>query len=600
MGILVLSRWTARASAGVLLVSALLALVPAALLDVGPEGNVRFSFFPLVLTCFDPFIRHSLGHSVLIAAVVSLGSRLLGIPLGRLLFGSRLLGRRLGLALFAAPVVFPPAFLALGLLGYPELSRGIERIHPLLSRVLSGLGFIPWSREDALGWLGWTAVGMLQGVGLILLILRHGLDRFDRSWHDTARLAGLTDRQIWKGLIWPSVRPGVARGVKLLFALNLVECGIPMVLGLRRTIGFQLVEIAGEPDPFPRLAALALLTLGCLAVASLAIRLWIGRFRLVGDPSSGQVFQPLWISPRPWYRELLSLLILVPWLVLAWSPIAGLARLVLARGGSHSTGLVELIAADLTDPLTVQALGNTLVIGLAACLVFWIVGGPGSTAASGRGRFGPMPIWGIANVPPLLLGVACLGLARGLDLLGRTLPDAPGGSAVARGFDRVVSRLDPVGSPLVLLAMAVGLEVVRRTWPRRDLSDEGRELTRNRWDVARLMGLGVPRSARLPRGRGLFVGLARSAFVGGVLSVSLAPAVALGPTAEGRPITPEIVGLVRQGGDSVGQAATLALLLCGLLLTGWFVAVLSAGKSGNPLSAALRRWCDLDETRSRL
>ena len=599
MGILVLLRWSARVLAGVLLVTALLALVPAALLDVGPEGEVRFSFFPLVLTCFDPFIRHCLGHSILVAAAVALGSRVLGVPLGRLLLGSRLLGRRLGLALFAGPVVFPPAFLALGLLGHPELGRGIDRIHPLLSRVLAGLGFIPWSREDALGWLGWTAIGMIQGIGVILLILRHGLDRFDRSWNDTARLAGLTDRQIWKGLIWPSVRPGVARGVKLLFALNLVECGVPLVLGLRRTLGFQVVEIAGQPEPFPRLAALVLLALGGVAAASLAIRVWVGRFRVVPIAESGRGFHPLCPSSRPWHWEALSLLLVAPWLVLAWSPVAGLVRLVLARGGGAYTGLGELVAADLSDPLTIQALGNTLVVGLAACLAFWIAGGPDSARASGRGRFGPIPVWGIASVPPLILGVACLGLARGLDLLGRTLRDATGASAVARCLGRAASALDPVGSPLALLTMAVGLEVARRTWPRRDVSAEGRGLVRDRRDVARLMGLGGPRSVRLPRGRELLTGLGRSAFVGVALAISLAPAVVLGPTAEGRPITPAIVALAVRGGDLIGRAATLALLLCGLLLIGWFVAVLSAGRSGNPLSAALRRWCDLDETRSR-
>ena len=55
-------------------------------------------------------------------------------------------------------------------------------------------------------------------------------------------------------MTWPLIRPAAARAAAIVFPMALLEPGVPLILGLRRTLAFQIVEAAGRPDPFPRLA----------------------------------------------------------------------------------------------------------------------------------------------------------------------------------------------------------------------------------------------------------------------------------------------------------------------------------------------------------
>ena len=63
-----------RSVLGLLILAPVLALVAAALLDVGPAATVRFSIFPLALAVYDPLVTTSLWHSLVVAAAVAVGS----------------------------------------------------------------------------------------------------------------------------------------------------------------------------------------------------------------------------------------------------------------------------------------------------------------------------------------------------------------------------------------------------------------------------------------------------------------------------------------------------------------------------------------------
>ncbi len=96
-----------------------LAILPAAVLDVGPEpeSRIRFSLFPLALAALDPLVWTCVWNSLAVACIVALGSLVIGVAVGGLVTVFRFWGRPALAALIIAPAIVSPAFLALGILG---------------------------------------------------------------------------------------------------------------------------------------------------------------------------------------------------------------------------------------------------------------------------------------------------------------------------------------------------------------------------------------------------------------------------------------------------------------------------------------------------
>ena len=127
-----LKRAISRATTSVLglvLLAPVLALLPAAVLDIGPEpeARTRFSVFPLALAALDPLIWTSLWNSVAVAVIVAVGSLVIGVTLGGVVARFRFWGRPVLSALITAPAVVAPALFALGILGLfdPAGPRGL-------------------------------------------------------------------------------------------------------------------------------------------------------------------------------------------------------------------------------------------------------------------------------------------------------------------------------------------------------------------------------------------------------------------------------------------------------------------------------------------
>ena len=72
-------------------------------------------------------------------------------------------------------------------------------------------------------------------------------------------------------------RPPCGRAAAgLVFLIAMVEPGAAMVLGLRRTLAFQIVEEATGPSPFPRTAVWSLMA-GVLGLCGWLFFRWSGR-----------------------------------------------------------------------------------------------------------------------------------------------------------------------------------------------------------------------------------------------------------------------------------------------------------------------------------
>ena len=97
---------------------------------------------------------------------------------------------------------------------------------------------------------------------------------------------------------WPLVRPRSARAAAVVFVFALAEPGAPLVLGLRRTLAFQIVEAAGRPDPFPAAAVWAVMT-GLFGLAGWLVWRWGAGPSILDNRENGAV-NP---RDRPWPRD---------------------------------------------------------------------------------------------------------------------------------------------------------------------------------------------------------------------------------------------------------------------------------------------------------
>jgi len=240
-----------------ILIAPVVAVSMAILVDRGPSGNARLSLFPIALMALDPFVWTCFRNSLIFAGVSATSALILGVGLGWIVARRRFWGRAALHGGIAALAAVAPAFLALGLVGLLGPPYGWP--WPFSP---SGVGFHGASLESWRGlslWVVWVWTSLPGGVALVVIATVSAVERLETSWEDAARLAGAGPFRAWRDVQWPLVRPSVARVTALVFSLALVEPGAPLILGLRRTIAYQIVDSATRPDPFPRIAIWAVI-----------------------------------------------------------------------------------------------------------------------------------------------------------------------------------------------------------------------------------------------------------------------------------------------------------------------------------------------------
>jgi len=500
------------------------ALLPAAVLDRGPDGEMRAGPFPLALALSDPYLwdcaRNSLAASIAIAAL----ALVIGVALARLLVRGRPRGAGGLRALILAPLAVPPAFGAVG------LAFWLERTGRTPS----------WS-----GWAIWIASAVAQGVPLVVLAAEAALGRLDPDAEAIARASGATRRAIWRKLIWPAIRPDAAGAGSIVFGLSLFDPGPALVLGLRRTLPVQAVEATLAGDQANRAAFLALEAIALAAVVRVLLRWWGGRAPALPD-------LPPWPAPRRGVRVASATigLVVLAWSAVALAPAAGLlASLAEApRPGPEGTAAALPAWPALDDPEMLGLLARSLLVGVGAVGLARVAAG--ALGRSGRSR--ALAAW-FESTPPLAVGI-------GIALLAGGWP----------GFTDRAGWLDPIRTPglaLVLASAAV-------QWPRlARASAVGAGRARPELaDLARGLG-GSTAPARWEAGRSV----AAAGWLGAaVAATAVAPAWVLAPTSEGRTLgAAAVVAAAEPGGGR--RAAALACAAIGLNA----LALARAGRSGS-------------------
>lgn len=576
---------------GLALLAPWLALCAAALLDVGPGPDfpVRLSLFPMVLAAYDTLTATSFVNSLGVAAMVTCGSLCCGVALARVLVRWRFWARPLFACSLIAPAVIPPAYLALG------AAALFDPAGPVVWRRLSHALLTATTADQSWPWAVWIWAAIVQGSALVVVAASSALGSLDPDREDAARLIGASSRQLWWTLTWPLVRPAIALVLNIIFIFTLADPGPPLILGLRRTVGFQLVFSSNQPDPFPRIAAICLFVMLIALAWRRLVRAWA---RAGGVPAL--LLAGKHTSSRPgveagWLRAAVCWALLSVASVLAWLPVAGLVISAAARDVG-STSIEPLSGSGLASFLhrlgaesSWSLVSHTVLLGLGVALVLWTLlswrsNGPLAWPQAEAKPPGPR-FAALAVAPPLVVGVAVLALSRMAELGALWFRTLAGWPALASPLEVVGRMIDPCGAPGVAVYLGVCLAYLPTKLLARRTHTELNPSTTHRIDQAMLAGAGRRRARAL--------GLRGPENIAGPMIVlwsvlaamSVAPAIVLAPTMESRTIGPGIVVLADGDEELRSQAAALALgaVAVDLAALSWYWAAARRGRKGPPL-----------------
>jgi ABC-type Fe3+ transport system permease subunit len=561
-------RWlraAARGAVALLTVFPAVALAIAILVDRGPDGEPRVSLFPVALLALDPFAWTCARNSLIFATAVTVLALIGGVFLASVLSARRFPGRGAFHAAAASMLAATPACLALGFLGFLETSRSWPWPAWMREAASGSLSLESWRGLPS--WALWIWAGLPTAIALVTLATAAALERVDPAWRDAARQAGAGTTRTFLTVHWPLIRPAAARAAAIVFPMALVEPGGPSILGLRRTLAFQIVETATRPDPFPRVAVWAAMA-AVLSVAGRWLLRWWGGPPLLDvahNVRDGHRSRPP--APRAGMPLAVACAAVVAGSVgLGWLPVVGLGRLLWAVGpresalnDSPSVPFGTSIPHPF-DPPVPQVLAQTMLlsieVGAGVLVLAWLLRpDPGVRHAStATARF----VGRFALMPPLIQSAGVLAIPGLLDAAAFWLMSFSGLRTPAARVAGVARELAVERNPWAILVAAVGLSVGARllqNWRR--TAERRPDETRPGLDAAILAGASPVRARAVAALRpGGWFGCFLLAFI--LAAINVAPALLFSPWMDGRPIAPAMLGLAKGPDPARVQAALLA------------------------------------------
>jgi iron(III) transport system permease protein len=553
------------------LAPALLLLV-AIMVDQGPAGEARASphFFAVVLWLFDDFAWTCTRNSIIFAVLVSVASLLLGLGLRCALARLGTWGQRVfGAAVLLVSAV-SPAFLALGLSGLLGEPQRWPWPIAAVDAGSAGASLESWSGISL--WLLWVWSTLPAGAALVAAATEPSFRRLDPAWDEAARLAGARGPRIVRDLYWPIIRPSAARAAGLVFLLAIVEPGAPLILGLRRTLAFQIVSGATGRDPFPGTAVWALMAALLGLSGWLAFRWKGGTDLLTGQEGS---MPPGFGGRSGRVRPAIAVargVALFVWATFVWLPILGLIREAIDGGRTGSPrveGATERLLSPISrfsDPVLVRVLLDSAVFGLVVAtgivLLAWAAG-PGSRSPSAK-------MWRrwlrpVIELPPLVLGAGSLALPWLLGLASRFVLDR-GQSRAAILLGDSSAAIDPREHAWTLMACCVGLVLLPRFYRNRRILlplRPGRSQQDSCYLAAVLAGAARWQAwvLKKPAQPGLLLG--RFVLVWALAATNLTPALLFSNHTERKTLGPAVLDLA--GGDGVARSQAAALAVAAIV-----------------------------------
>jgi ABC-type Fe3+ transport system permease subunit len=551
-------RLVARLLVNVLLALPVIALGLAVITDRSANGAWRFSRFGLALLASDPFVWTCATNSLAFAGVVSGLALLVGALIG---WGVGRSGSRFWRVVVGSLLAISPAFAACGVLGLAGLVKPWAWL--VTTGGMAGTSLESWAGFSS--WVVWIWSTLPPMVAIVALGTARAVGRLSESRDDAARIMGGGRFWTWYHLSWPMVRPEVAKSVGLVFLISLMEPGVPCVLGLRRTLAFQVVDALTQAGGLGRAAALSLLA-GLAGLAGWWLIQWWGRgWRLADDAGENPADASTSRRTRIGGGAVAAGVLITLTLLAGWVPVLGLGRLVCSQGlGSRwpvGMGLRGLWLAGLdrlVDPAVWRVVSRSLVLGLTAMPVVAIAGsiiGRGGEPGRIRGR----AMSALFTLPPLVqvVGVLCLaGIAEPLldDLAGLRMM-----KGVRPTLQSIGHWLNLEQNPWPWLVLTSALLAGQPFWVQ---ARAGVPITagdgRSGWDAALLLNSSRRRARWLCRRRRFPRNLAGHAAAGLLAVTNVVAPLAFLAWPGCATISAGVIELVESGIAASPQAATLA------------------------------------------
>jgi iron(III) transport system permease protein len=576
----------ARAIFCVTFIAPLVALLVTVLVDRGVDGHARLSRFPLALFAVDSIARTSARNSVIFAAVLATSALGLGVVLGWTIGKRSFWGRPVLRGAVLGLLALAPAFSALGLLGIFGPVRAWP--WPFSGREPTGAGSSLESWTGFGTWLVWIWSSLPAATALVTAATAAAVERLEPTWEDAARLAGTGALRSWWTVSWPLVRPAALRAAAWVFVIALVEPGAPLILGLRRTLAYQIVEAAGRPSAFPGVAAWCLLATAIAATIALALRRLGGR-PILGEaaahavaPRTNRRARPASIPRASW-----SIAFLAAWSVIGWIPALGLGRLALgackteSQSEAVSTGVLAGLASRVGEraPLFRHLALDSALLGLEVAIAilafFWLVG-LGSHRRNDTTRRTKTQRWSgptaTVLVPPLMIGAGGLAIGCLAQIAGVWLSAHGPASAVAQALASLGDWFDASGNFSVVLPVSVVLVTAPGLFSFWQPSRRNGETARSALESARLAGASRSRALRLAAPGLLGSALGRFVLAWALAATNLTPALLYSTGIEPRTLAPAVLTLAEGPGGERALAAALALAILVIELAAFAVA----------------------------
>ncbi|HKQ38170.1 MAG TPA: iron ABC transporter permease [Verrucomicrobiae bacterium] len=230
------------------------------------EGKFGFQYFSILFS--SPLQRESLRNSFLIAALTTLFTTLLSLPMAHWVTAVNFRGKGLLQALLLVPMIMPPFVGAIGL-------RQLLARFGTVNLLLSDLGIVrPDHPIDWLGQGGFWGIVILQVMNLypiMFLNVSAAMANVDPNLREAAQNLGAGSARLFRSITLPLILPGYFAGVIIVFIWAFTDLGTPLIFGYSRVIPVQifdsLTEINTNPLGYTLVVFVLLLTVALFLIS---------------------------------------------------------------------------------------------------------------------------------------------------------------------------------------------------------------------------------------------------------------------------------------------------------------------------------------------
>ncbi|MCS6862016.1 MAG: ABC transporter permease subunit, partial [Abditibacteriales bacterium] len=204
------------------------------------NGRPTLTFFVLMLK--DPVRREAIVNSINIAALVTIFTTLVTVPLAYLMVRCQFRGRGWVEALLLVPMVLPPF---VGAIGMRQIFARFGSVNLLLMEwgVISENHPIDWFGG---GFWGVIILEVLHLYPIMYLNIAAALANVDPSLEEAAENIGASGFKLFRTITFPLMLPGFFAGATVVFIWAFTELGTPLVFEYRQVVPVQIFDMVSD------------------------------------------------------------------------------------------------------------------------------------------------------------------------------------------------------------------------------------------------------------------------------------------------------------------------------------------------------------------